>query len=72
MESREELDRALLRAVEHTEEKQRELAEEPPGSPRAPSLATDLVHRAEDVDALATDARAATEEDVDPGDADRR
>jgi hypothetical protein len=64
MESREDLDRALLTAVEHTEEKQRELVDEPPGSPRVDTLATEMVHRAEDVDVLAADAREATEDEA--------
>ena len=62
--NRNELDHALLTAVEHTEEKQRELVEEGPESPRAEALASDLVHRVEDVDILAADARVATEQEV--------
>jgi hypothetical protein len=64
MESREQLDRALVTAVEHTEQKQRELVDEPPGSPRAGTLATEVVHGAEDLDVLAADAREATEEEI--------
>jgi hypothetical protein len=72
MKSSHELDQALLTAVEHTHEKQRELVEEPPESPRAKVLATDVVQRAEDVDVLAKDARLATEAESDvPGAQDR-
>ena len=64
VEPREDLDRALLTAVEHTEEAQHQLVEEPPGSPVAETLAMELVQRAEDVDILAADARAATEAEM--------
>ena len=72
MKSRHELDQALLTAVEHTQEKQRELVRESPESARAEVLATDLVRRAEDIDVLATDARLATEAESDVGDARER
>jgi hypothetical protein len=66
VERREELDDALATAVEHTEQAERALLDEPAGSPRAEALAEDVVHRAEDVDVLAAEARDMAESE-DPG-----
>lgn len=65
MEKREELDHALEVAVEHTKEAQVAVVEEPIGTPRFADLVHDVEQRAEDVDALASDARVATESDLD-------
>jgi hypothetical protein len=60
-ERREELDRALLTAVEHTQDAQQALVEEPPGTPRSVELADGVEHGAEDVTVLATEAREVTD-----------
>ena len=67
MEKPEEIDRALLTAVEHAEEAQVGLIEEPVGSPRSVDLASNVVHRVEDVDTLAGEARVVTEEAAEAG-----
>jgi hypothetical protein len=61
MERPDEIDRALQTAVEHVEEAQVGLIDEPLGSSRSVEFASKVVHRVEDVDVLATEARAATE-----------
>jgi hypothetical protein len=68
MEKPEEIDQALLTAVEHAEEAQVGLIEEPVGSTRSVELASNVVHRVEDVDVLAGEARVVTEEAAAAGD----